>query len=87
MTRAVGVREFFTPVVGNEVTTPRMGHFNIFPIHAGAKVVNHGQRRIRKFFLQCKDEIGADESGAAGHEQVERRIGQRHRRMGMMKRD
>src|SRR5262249_7260433 len=26
-----GVREYFTPVVGNEVTTP-VGHFNIFPV-------------------------------------------------------
>lgn len=28
---ALGVRGFFTPVVGNEVTT-RVGHFNIFPV-------------------------------------------------------
>jgi len=37
---AAGVRRYFTPVVGNEVTTPRLGHFNIFPIAADAKVVN-----------------------------------------------
>ena len=36
----LGVRCYFTPVVGNEVTTPR-GHFNIFPIAAGARVVDH----------------------------------------------
>ncbi len=29
----LGVRQYFTPVVGNEVTTP-FGHFNIFPVHA-----------------------------------------------------
>ncbi|MGE5190952.1 MAG: CehA/McbA family metallohydrolase [Deltaproteobacteria bacterium] len=38
---AAGVRGHFTPIIGNEVTTPRIGHFNIFPIAAGAKVVNH----------------------------------------------
>jgi hypothetical protein len=37
---AAGVREYFTPVIGNEVTTPRMGHFNVFPIAADAKVVD-----------------------------------------------
>jgi len=29
----LGVRPYFTPVIGNEVTTER-GHFNIFPLHA-----------------------------------------------------
>ncbi len=38
--QAAGVRKYFTPVIGNEVTTPRMGHFNIFPIAPDAKVVN-----------------------------------------------
>jgi len=36
----MGVIDHFTPVIGNEVTTKR-GHFNAFPIEAGAKVVNH----------------------------------------------
>ena len=38
----MGVRQYFTPVIGNEVTTAR-GHFNIFPIDAGARVVDHKQ--------------------------------------------
>lgn len=38
----LGVRRYFTPVMGNEVTTPR-GHFNIFPIAAGSRVVDHKQ--------------------------------------------
>ena len=38
--RGGGARRYFTPVIGNEVTTPRLGHFNIFPISADAKVVN-----------------------------------------------
>ena len=32
-----GVRRYFTPVIGNEVTTP-VGHFNIFPVRADAKI-------------------------------------------------
>lgn len=35
--RELGVRGYFTPVVGNEVTT-RVGHFNIFPAQAGGPV-------------------------------------------------
>jgi hypothetical protein len=29
--RKMGVRKYFTPVVGNEVTTA-VGHFNVFPV-------------------------------------------------------
>lgn len=38
--RAAGVRRYFTPVIGNEVTT-RYGHFNVFPISPTAAVINH----------------------------------------------
>ena len=34
------VERYFTPVIGNEVTT-RRGHFNIFPVRAGATVPDH----------------------------------------------
>jgi hypothetical protein len=34
--RRMGVGRWFTPVVGNEVTTPA-GHFNIFPVDPGAR--------------------------------------------------
>jgi hypothetical protein len=30
--RAAGVRTAFTPLVGTEVTTPALGHFNVFPV-------------------------------------------------------
>jgi hypothetical protein len=33
------VRRYFTPVRGNEVTTPALGHFNVFPIAPGAKLI------------------------------------------------
>lgn len=36
----LGMRQYFTPVVGNEVTTS-VGHFNIFPIRSGAPLPNH----------------------------------------------
>ena len=31
---------YFTPVVGNEVTTASLGHFNVFPVPSGAKLIN-----------------------------------------------
>lgn len=39
--REAGVRRYFTPVIGNEVTTPRLGHFNVFPVARGAAVIDH----------------------------------------------
>lgn len=36
----VGADRYFTPVIGNEVTT-RLGHFNVFPIRDGAPIPNH----------------------------------------------
>jgi hypothetical protein len=37
-----GVGGFFTPVVGNEVTTP-VGHFNVFPLDPNGPVIDfHG---------------------------------------------
>lgn len=38
--KTMEVDTYFTSVIGNEVTTP-VGHFNIFPIAAGAPVPNH----------------------------------------------
>jgi hypothetical protein len=34
------VRKYFTPILGNEVTTPALGHFNVFPIPAGRPLIN-----------------------------------------------
>ncbi len=36
----MNLRQHFTPVIGNEVTTS-VGHFNIFPIKPGSRVVDH----------------------------------------------
>ncbi|MCH7725334.1 MAG: PHP domain-containing protein [Planctomycetes bacterium] len=38
--RKMKVREYFTPVIGNEVTT-RIGHFNIFPVKPGAAIPDY----------------------------------------------
>jgi hypothetical protein len=32
---AAGVRGHFTPILGTEVTTPALGHFNVFPVPEG----------------------------------------------------
>lgn len=47
--RKLGVRRYFTPVVGNEVTTAR-GHFNVFPVRIGTKVVDHKQTDWKLLF-------------------------------------
>ena len=38
--RAMGVRQYFTPVLGTEVTTPALGHFNVFPLALDARDID-----------------------------------------------
>jgi hypothetical protein len=38
--RAVGVRDWFTPVIGDEVTTAALGHFNVFPLTKEMRLLN-----------------------------------------------
>jgi hypothetical protein len=38
--RKMRVQDYFTPVIGDEVTTDT-GHFNVFPIRSGSRVPNH----------------------------------------------
>ncbi len=40
LAQTMGLRKFFTPVRGNEVTT-KVGHFNIFPVDAAAAPPDH----------------------------------------------
>lgn len=49
LARRMGVREHFTPVIGNEVTTGR-GHFNIFPVRSDALPPDHRQQTWRATF-------------------------------------
>jgi|GEM_PF-337679 len=55
--REVGVRRFFTPVIGNEVTTP-VGHFNIFPVPSDRKVPNHRLSDWGAIFTEIHDVTG-----------------------------
>ena len=41
--REAGLRQHFTPVVGNELTT-RVGHFNVFPLNPAGPVIDHQGR-------------------------------------------
>jgi hypothetical protein len=54
----MGVREYFTPVVGNEVTTA-VGHFNVFPVRAGGPVPDHRAKDWKSLFASVADSIGA----------------------------
>lgn len=49
----MGVADRFTSVIGNEVTT-KHGHFNAFPIQAGAPVVNHQQEDWAKLLPEIR---------------------------------
>lgn len=47
--QAMNLRGYFTPIMGNEVTTS-VGHFNIFPIKAGIPVIDHKETDWGKLF-------------------------------------
>jgi hypothetical protein len=38
--RAAGVRQHFTPLLGTEVTTPSLGHFNVIPLTTDSKGID-----------------------------------------------
>lgn len=47
--RQANVAQYFTPVIGNEVTS-RSGHVNIFPVEPGANVANHEAASWKSLF-------------------------------------
>ena len=47
----MGVRQYFTPVIGNEVTTS-VGHFNVFPVAAGSRVPNYKLKEWGAIFAE-----------------------------------
>jgi hypothetical protein len=53
-----GVRRYFTPVVGNEVTTA-VGHFNIFPVPADAPVPDYKLKNWKDVFESIDRRTGA----------------------------
>ena len=55
----IGVRRYLTPIIGNEVTTPR-GHFNIFPLAVESRVVDHSQTDWRLLFDAIQQTQGVE---------------------------
>jgi hypothetical protein len=53
-----GVRQYFTPVVGNEVTTA-VGHFNVFPMPAGGPVPDFNLKDWKSVFASIDRTPGA----------------------------
>lgn len=53
-----GVRQHFTPVIGNEVTTG-VGHFNIFPVPAGAAIPDYKLTSWKDIPASIHDKTGA----------------------------
>jgi hypothetical protein len=51
--KALGADRYFTPVIGNEVTT-RRGHFNIFPIANGTPAPDHRGEDWESIFQQIE---------------------------------
>lgn len=47
--REAGLRQYFTPIVGDEVTT-RVGHFNVFPLDPAATPIDHQGRDWAEVF-------------------------------------
>jgi hypothetical protein len=52
------VRKYFTPVVGNEVTTS-VGHFNVFPVAAGDDVPDFKLKDWKSIFASIKQRTAA----------------------------
>ncbi len=65
----------FRQILGHEIAAVAGQVFEI----AGAEIVDHGEARLRKFLLQSKRQVRADKAGAAGHDEIKRRIRGRHR--------
>jgi hypothetical protein len=56
--RQMNVRQYFTPVTGNEVTT-KTGHFNIFPVPADAGLPDHKSPDWADTFASIRQTTGA----------------------------
>jgi hypothetical protein len=56
--RELGVRKYFTPVIGNEVTT-KIGHFNIFPVADRAPLPDHTLMTWEEIIQSIKQKTGA----------------------------
>jgi hypothetical protein len=52
--RATGARAFFTPITGNEVTTPKQGHFNVFPVDKARPLIDFRAPTWEKLFADVE---------------------------------
>jgi len=68
------VAELFVPVERRQILRYEIAAIagQVLEI-AGAEIVDYHETRSRKLFLQGEREIGADEAGPAGDEQIGRR--------------
>ena len=57
--RSAGAIPYFTPVIGNEVTT-KVGHFNAFPIEKGASIPNHKTESWPELFRSIRSTPGVE---------------------------
>src|SRR5256714_3088657 len=57
--RKMQVRRYFTPVIGNEVTTA-LGHFNIFPVQAGARIPDYKLKSWQAIFGDIQRTAGVE---------------------------
>ncbi|MBG31153.1 MAG: hypothetical protein CMI31_14320 [Opitutae bacterium] len=57
--RSAKATAFFTPVIGNEVTT-KVGHFNVFPIEKGAATPNHKAESWPELFRSMRSTPGVE---------------------------
>ena len=75
------VAELFAPIQRGKVLSDKIAAIagEILEI-SGTKIVDHRETRVRKFLLQREREIGADEAGSTGDDQVGRRVSRRHRK-------
>jgi hypothetical protein len=48
--KAADVRQYFTPVIGDEVTTAKLGHFNVFPLDKSAPLIDFRAPTWNKLF-------------------------------------
>ena len=69
------VTELFAPIQSRQILRNEVAAISpeILEI-AGAKIVDHSQTRVRKFFLQRQCKIGADETGSASDDEIGRRV-------------
>src|SRR4029077_8071083 len=72
------IAELFSPIERRQIFSDEISAIpcQILEI-TGPEIINHREVRIREFFLQHQREIRADESGAAGDDEV--RLGCGHR--------